>query len=130
MTYVIVRNSHYSPILLLETPGFSELLWTPTPGPPLRLCPGDLTAPPDPQLARAMTFAEGYKCSSCHSKKVTHGLVKGNLVDGYKGLPLCSKCAKKVDNASPHHWDSESIVDHIDITNHSNNFTWKKVLLS
>ena len=27
------------------------------PGPPLRLCPGDLTAPPDPQLARAMTFA-------------------------------------------------------------------------
>ena len=23
----------------------------------LRLCPGDLTAPPDPQLARAMTFA-------------------------------------------------------------------------
>ena len=52
-----MRNSHYSPFLLLETPGFSELLWTPTPGPPLRLCPGDLTAPPDPQLARAMTFA-------------------------------------------------------------------------
>ena len=52
-----MRNSHYSPFLLLETPGFSELLWAPTPGPPLRLCPGDLTAPPDPQLARAMTFA-------------------------------------------------------------------------
>ena len=45
------------PFLLLETPGFSELLWAPTPGPPLKLCPGDLTAPPDPQLARAMTFA-------------------------------------------------------------------------
>ena len=43
-----------SPFLLLETPGFSELLWAPT---TLRLCPGDLTAPPDPQLARAMTFA-------------------------------------------------------------------------
>ena len=49
-----MRNSHHSPFLLLETPGFSELLWAPTPGPPLRLCPGDLTAPPDPQLARAM----------------------------------------------------------------------------
>ena len=52
-----MRNSHYSPFLLLETPGFSELLWAPIPGPPLRLCPGDLTAPPDPQLAKAMTFA-------------------------------------------------------------------------
>ena len=54
-----MRNSHYSPFLLLETPGFSELriLWAPTPGLPLRLCPGDLTAPPDLQLARAMTFA-------------------------------------------------------------------------
>ena len=52
-----MRNSHYSPFLLLETPRFSELLWAPTPGPPLRLCPGDLTAPPDLQLARAMTFA-------------------------------------------------------------------------
>ena len=52
-----MRDSHYSPFLLPETPGFSELLWTPTPGPPLRLCSGDLTAPPDPQLARAMTFA-------------------------------------------------------------------------
>ena len=52
-----MRNSHYSPFLLLETPGFSELLWAPTPGPHLRLCPGDLTAPLDPQLARVMTFA-------------------------------------------------------------------------
>ena len=52
-----LRDSHYSPFLLLETPGFWELLWAPTPGPPLRFCPGDLTAPPDPQLARAMTFA-------------------------------------------------------------------------
>ena len=57
ITNVIVRNSHYSPFLLPETPGFSELLWAPTPGPPLRLCPEDLTAPPDLQLARAMTFA-------------------------------------------------------------------------
>ena len=45
------------PILLPETPGFWELLWAPTPGHPLRFCPGDLTMPPDPQLARAMTFA-------------------------------------------------------------------------
>ena len=52
-----MRNSHYSPFLLLEAPGFSELLWAPIPGLPLRLCPGDLTAPPDPQLTRAMTFA-------------------------------------------------------------------------
>ena len=57
MKCLSVRNSHYSPFLLLETPGFSELLWAPTPGPHLRLCPGDLTAPPDPQLARVMTFA-------------------------------------------------------------------------
>ena len=55
-----MRNSHYSPFLLLETPGFSELLWAPKPGPPLRLCPGDLTAPSDLQLARAMTFACRY----------------------------------------------------------------------
>ena len=67
-----------------------------------------------------------YRCSSCYDKKVMHGLVKGNLVDGYKGLPLCSKCAKKVDNASPCYWDSESIVDLIDVTNPSNNFSWKK----
>ena len=46
-----------SPFLLSETPRFSELMWAPTPGPPLRLRPEDLTAPPDPQLARAMTFA-------------------------------------------------------------------------
>ena len=57
ITNVTVRDSHYSPFLLLETPGFWELLWAPTPGPPLKFCPGDLTAPPDPQLARAMTFA-------------------------------------------------------------------------
>ena len=49
-------SSHYSSFLLLETPGFSELLWAPTPGPSLRLCSGDLTTPPDLQLARAMTF--------------------------------------------------------------------------
>ena len=52
-----MRDSHYSPFLLPETPRFSELLWAPSPGPPLRLSSGDLTAPPDPQLARAMTFA-------------------------------------------------------------------------
>ena len=52
-----MRDSHYSPFLFQETPGFWELLWAPTPGPPPRFCPGDLTVPPDPQLARAMTFA-------------------------------------------------------------------------
>ena len=57
ITNVIVRDSHYSPFLLPETPGFWELLWAPTPGPPLKFYPGDLTAPTDPQLARAMTFA-------------------------------------------------------------------------
>ena len=57
ITNAIVRDSHYSPFLLPETPGFSEVLWVPTPGPPPRLYSGDLTAPPDPQLARAMTFA-------------------------------------------------------------------------
>ena len=51
-----MRDSHYSPFLLPETPEFLELLWAPTPEPPLRLCSGDLTAPPDPQLARAMTL--------------------------------------------------------------------------
>ena len=52
-----MRDSHYSPFLLPETPEFLELLWAPNPGPPLRLCSGDLTAPPDPKLARAMTSA-------------------------------------------------------------------------
>ena len=46
-----------SVVNFLDNYQFSELLWAPTPGPPLRLCPGDLTAPPHPQLARAMTFA-------------------------------------------------------------------------
>ena len=71
-----------------------------------------------------------YSCSSCDNKEVTHGLVKGNLVDGYKGLPFCSECTKIIHNASSHYWDSESIVDLIDIINPSNNFSWKKVLSS
>ena len=71
-----------------------------------------------------------YSCSSCDNEEVTHGLVKGNLVDGYKGLPLCSECAKIIHNVSPHYWDSEPIVDLIDIINPSNNFSWKEVLLS
>ena len=73
---------------------------------------------------------EGYRSSSCYSKKVTHGLVKGNLVDGYRGLPLCSKCAKKIDEASPHYWDLNGIVDLVDMMNAKNNFSWKKVFLS
>ena len=71
-----------------------------------------------------------YSCSSCDNKEVTHGLVKSNFVYGYEGLPLCSECAKIIHNASPHYWDSQSIVDLIDIINPSNNFFWKKVLLS
>ena len=63
-----------------------------------------------------------YRCSSCYNKKVTHGLVKGNLVDGYKGLPLCLKYAKKIEDASPHCWDLNGIVDLIDIKNPKNNF--------
>ena len=47
-----MRDSHYSPFLLLETPGFWKLLWAPTPGPPLRFCSGDLTAPPDPPAGK------------------------------------------------------------------------------
>ena len=56
---------------------------------------------------------KGYKCSSCY--KVTHGLVKGNLVDGYIGLPLCSKCTKIKDDTSLHCWDLNGIVDLVDI---------------
>ena len=73
---------------------------------------------------------EDYRCSSCYSTKVTHALVKGNLVDGYRVLPLCSKCAKKIDDASPHCWDLHGIVDLIDIKNPKNNFNWKEVFLS
>ena len=60
------------------------------------------------------------------TEEVTHGLVKGNLVDGYKGLPLCSECTKIIHNASPHYWDSESIVDLIDIINPSKTFLGRK----
>ena len=35
-----------TPFVLLQTPGFSELLWAPSPRPPPRFCPGDLTALP------------------------------------------------------------------------------------
>ena len=73
---------------------------------------------------------DSYSCSSSNGKKVTHGLVKGNLSDGYKALPLCSKCAKKIDNASPYYWDSNGIVDLVDIQNPRNNFSWKKLLSS
>ena len=71
-----------------------------------------------------------YSCSSCNNKKVTHCLVKGDLVEGYKELPLCSGCAEMIDNASPHYWDSESIVELIDIIDPSNNFSWKKELFN
>ena len=66
---------------------------------------------------------EGHRCLLCYSKKVTHGLVKGNLVDGYRVLPLCSKCAKKTEDTSPHCWDLNGIVDLIDIKNPKNNFS-------
>ena len=73
---------------------------------------------------------EGHRCSSCYSKKVTHGLVKGNLVDGYRGITLFLKCAKRVKDASPHCWDLNGIVDLVNLKDPKSNFSWKKVFLS
>ena len=47
----------FKPILLLETPGFSELLWLRPLNPLQGSALGPYSAPPDPQLARTMTFA-------------------------------------------------------------------------
>ena len=35
-----------------------------------------------------------------------------------------------IDNASPHYWDSESIVELIHIIDLWNNFSWKKELFN
>ena len=76
-TNAIVRDSHYSPFLLPETPGFSELLWAPTPGPPLRLCSGDLTAPQTPSCK-----GNDLCMSARHHYKPNKLLVAGGLRGG------------------------------------------------
>ena len=69
-----------------------------------------------------------YTCTCCKSKEITHCLVKGSLDQGYKELPLCSKCAEIIDNASPYHWDLNSIVELINIKDSTKNFSWRKEL--
>ena len=73
--YVIID---LSPILLLETPGFSERLWAPSAGPPPRLCPGTLQRSPRAQLARAMTFA-------CRDHRMTSSLTQQTFGGGGGG---------------------------------------------
>ena len=75
-------------------------------------------------------FIKGFKCFVCHNDGVTHVLVSGNLVDGYKEHPLCSKCAKDIESASPYVWDNNSIVDVIDLVNPSNRFSWSTVTMT
>ena len=70
-----LRYYDFSSFLLLETPGFSKLLWAPPPGPS---APGPYNAPPDPQLARAMTFA-------CLAHFMTSSLPKQTFSDGSWG---------------------------------------------
>ena len=48
----------------------------------------------------------------------------------YKELPVCRKCAKKIDEGYPHKWDLESIVDLIDLMDPSSNFLWSKNYLT
>ena len=52
-----LRYYDFSPFLLLESPGFSGLLWAPPLNQLQGSALGPYSAPPDPQLARAMTFA-------------------------------------------------------------------------
>ena len=47
-----LRYYRFSSFLLIETPGFSELLCAPPPGPGLRLCPGDFTASSRPPAGK------------------------------------------------------------------------------
>ena len=63
-------------------------------------------------------------CTYCKSEKLTHCLVKGSLIQGYEELPICKKCAKIVDKSNDHSWDSNLIVNLIDLTDPSNNFSW------
>ena len=65
-------------------------------------------------------------CNHCESEKITHCLVKGSLTQGYEELPICKKYAQIIDKSNDHHWDSNSIVDLIDLTDPSNNFSWRK----
>ena len=69
----------FSLFLLFETPGFSELLWGWPPGPPSNFCSGNrYTAPPDSQLARAMTFA-------CHAHGMRSSLTQQTFDGGGGG---------------------------------------------
>ena len=65
-------------------------------------------------------------CTYCESEKITHCLLKGSLIQGYEELPICKKCAEIIDKSNDHYWDSNLIVDLIDLTNPSNNFSWRK----
>ena len=70
-----------------------------------------------------------YTCEYCNSKEVTHCLIKGTLVHGYKELPTCVKCAEVIDELYPHYWDREDIVKLIDLTNPSDRNFWLRELL-
>ena len=54
-------------------------------------------------------------CTYCESKKITHCLVKGSLIQGYEELPVCKKCAEIIDKSNDHYWDSNLTVDLIDL---------------
>ena len=75
-------------------------------------------------MSRSNKHLKCFRCIRYYNDEVTHALIKGNLVDGYKELPLCPKCAKKIKDASPYVWDSNSIVAVIDLVNPSGNFSW------
>ena len=47
-----MRNSHYSPFLLLETSGFSELLWAPSPWTPSKALPWGPYSTPRPPAGK------------------------------------------------------------------------------
>ena len=71
-----------------------------------------------------------YRCKYCKNGKVTHCLVTGSLDRGYKELPVCRKCAKKINEGYPHKFDLESIVDFIDLMDPSSNLLWVRELFN
>ena len=65
---------------------------------------------------------KGFKCINCDNSKVTHVLIRGDLVEGYTYDPLCSACENVLDQAKPHVWDNNKIVEIVDLIHPDRNF--------
>ena len=75
-----LRYYDFSPFLLLETPGFSELLWAPSPRPPPRPCPGTVQRSPRPPTGKG----------TCRAHGMTPSLTQQTFGDGGGGRITCN----------------------------------------